>query len=655
MTRQITGSNANGLQTYDLLLVHDSWGDGNDNTGGQSGTTIRDWTDNFDQLKTGSSAVTAGDGGDTLADVTLDISNASAVSNTATTAVILCGLNDVANGASLSTLETRLQSLITEIETEFPSLSRYIICTIPPPHGHTAEADVSKHMYNHKLLTGQYDSYTSNTVHAVDLDGVLSNTTDPFAWKAGYENASTDHPNETCSTAIYDEIHRVLVNGYTADSARDVIGFWTDQNTNTEGLTSGYAYSSVRESGSIVTVGDNTVIHQIGVFCRSGNALEDEVIELAAYEVDTASSNTIGSRVGSIYSTIQQAVNSYKGHAFTGLELPTVSGNSYVTAFEHSGVSPRVVSDDAANGFPATSPERSARDNAGLQATFVEDTRAAERQVVWGLTKTLIGTPVLSTAIPKQAYTKDSAISPLNLTGYIDGGVSFSAANLPTGLGIDEGVIYGTPTADEINTVTITATSATGTTADFDFVIQTGTETATTSNIPLTIQAGYTLVDLVSPDTTNASLLFGVTGGTPVTGDHLEYTVTSTLDANVSLSVAATGVWTVTETVEGAWVTDITVSRRVVQVDGTIGTEAVLTLQAASTGVPVDDRTNLQTISAYLIGQGTYNSTSTNTVIVEWLADEGYTGQFNKAFYDYLEAQGFSGSLSEKMRKWRDE
>ena len=84
-------------------------------------------------------------------------------------------------------------------------------------------------------------------------------------------------------------------------------------------------------------------------------------------------------------------------------------------------------------------------------------------------------------------------------------------------------------------------------------------ETATTGNIPLAIQAGYTKVDLVDPVTTNASLLFGFTGDTPVTGDDLEYDVTSTLDSGVTLSVAATGVWTVTEAVSGDWVTDITV------------------------------------------------------------------------------------------------
>ncbi len=103
------------------------------------------------------------------------------------------------------------------------------------------------------------------------------------------------------------------------------------------------------------------------------------------------------------------------------------------------------------------------------------------------------------------------------------------------------------------------------------------TETATTGNIPLVIQAGYTKVDLVNPVTTNASLLFGVTGDAPVTGDDLEYDVTSVLNSGVTFSVAADGVWTITEANDGDWTTAITVSRRVVQADGTIGTEAVMT------------------------------------------------------------------------------
>ena len=116
----------------------------------------------------------------------------------------------------------------------------------------------------------------------------------------------------------------------------------------------------------------------------------------------------------------------------------------------------------------------------------------------------------------------------------------------------------------------------------YDWTLTVDAETATTGNIPLAIQAGYTLVDLVDPVTTNTSLLFGAVG-TPITTDHLEYTITSTLDSGVTLSdVAANGVWTVTEVTEGDWVTDITVSRRVVQANGTIGTEAVVTLSAAT-------------------------------------------------------------------------
>ncbi len=122
----------------------------------------------------------------------------------------------------------------------------------------------------------------------------------------------------------------------------------------------------------------------------------------------------------------------------------------------------------------------------------------------------------------------------------------------------------------------------------YDWTLTVDVETATTGNIPLVIQAGYTKVDLVNPVTTNASLLFGVTGDAPVTGGHLEYDVTSALDSGVTFSVAADAVWTITEASAGDWTTNITVSRRVVQDDGTIGNEAVMTFDAstgeASTG-----------------------------------------------------------------------
>lgn len=135
-------------------------------------------------------------------------------------------------------------------------------------------------------------------------------------------------------------------------------------------------------------------------------------------------------------------------------------------------------------------------------------------------------------------------------------------------------------------------------------------ETVVTANIPLTIQAGYTLVDLVDPVTTNASLLFGADRDAPVTGDHLEHTVTSTLDDTIALNVAASGVWTITNV--DNWVTDITVSRRVVQVDGSIGTEAVLTLNAA-TGVAVVKRYTLFDFGTVL-PLGNANSINTTNV-----------------------------------------
>jgi len=77
-------------------------------------------------------------------------------------------------------------------------------------------------------------------------------------------------------------------------------------------------------------------------------------------------------------------------------------------------------------------------------------------------------------------------------------------------------------------------------------------------------------------------LLFGVTGDAPVTGDDLEYDVTSTLNSGVTFSVAADGVWTITEASEGDWTTNITVDRRVVQAEGDIGTTATMTFDAST-------------------------------------------------------------------------
>ena len=160
----------------------------------------------------------------------------------------------------------------------------------------------------------------------------------------------------------------------------------------------------------------------------------------------------------------------------------------------------------------------------------------------------------------------------------------------------------------------------------YDWTLTVDVETATTGNIPLVIQADYTKVDLVSPVTTNASLLFGYTGDAPVTGDDLEYSVTSVLNSGVTFSVAADGVWTITEASEGDWTTAITVDRRIVQANGTIGTEATMTFDprvgapAAAGSIPYAMRQMAMRLSfhSYLIqeSKGRWEQDQLNAAIV---------------------------------------
>ena len=109
-------------------------------------------------------------------------------------------------------------------------------------------------------------------------------------------------------------------------------------------------------------------------------------------------------------------------------------------------------------------------------------------------------------------------------------------------------------------------------------------EQATTGNIPLTPAAGWTSVDLVDPVTTTGSLLHGYTGTAPVTGDQIEWRVTSTLDTGVTVSVQADGFPVVYQASDGDWAADIVIERRVIQTDGTIGITATMTIQVDEAG-----------------------------------------------------------------------
>ena len=143
-------------------------------------------------------------------------------------------------------------------------------------------------------------------------------------------------------------------------------------------------------------------------------------------------------------------------------------------------------------------------------------------------------------------------------------------------------------------------------------------ETVDTSAIPLTIQADYTLVDLVDPVSTEGSLLEGYTGDAAVTGDHLEYDITSTLDADVTVEITATGEVNIEQVTDGDWTTDITIDRRVVQVDGTIGATETMTIEADV--VPVMPADTSVSVVEGVTTVGTYAATAGDTPITYTLS-----------------------------------
>jgi len=191
----------------------------------------------------------------------------------------------------------------------------------------------------------------------------------------------------------------------------------------------------------------------------------------------------------------------------------------------------------------------------------------------------------------------------------------------------------------------------------YDWTLTVDAETATTGNIPLVIQAGYTKVALANPVTTNASLLFGYTGDAPVTGDDLEYDVTSALNSGVTFSVAADGVWTITEASDGNWTTAITVDRRIVQANGTIGTEATMTFDPStgSGSITPPNPFSFSRLIKALIDDGSYTG-SGNTVIMNWLEASGQArGQLNQMLYKYLGTIGYTRkTLNERLKDWSE-
>lgn len=108
----------------------------------------------------------------------------------------------------------------------------------------------------------------------------------------------------------------------------------------------------------------------------------------------------------------------------------------------------------------------------------------------------------------------------------------------------------------------------------YAWTVTIGAETVVTSDIPLNPPAGYQYIDLVSPITTSGSLLQGFTGDTPVTGDQL-VAWTDTDPGNVAITLNADGTFELVTRPPN----DQTISRYVIQANGTLGTEAVYTVE----------------------------------------------------------------------------
>ncbi len=172
-------------------------------------------------------------------------------------------------------------------------------------------------------------------------------------------------------------------------------------------------------------------------------------------------------------------------------------------------------------------------------------------------------------------------------------------------------------------------------------------ETVDTDPIPLVIQAGWDKVDLTNPSFVGDSVLKDYAAIVAVTGDDLEYDITSVLDTGVNFSIDPNGERVVTEDNALDWFNPIILDIRVVQVDGTIGateevilgsyndtTAPVITLNGAST-VSVDLGSSYTELGATWTDNvdGTGSATASGTVNVNALGD--YT-----ISYDHTDTAG---------------
>ena len=174
----------------------------------------------------------------------------------------------------------------------------------------------------------------------------------------------------------------------------------------------------------------------------------------------------------------------------------------------------------------------------------------------------------------------------------------------------------------------------------YAWTITTGAESDTSNNIPLVAATGYSYTDLISPVTTDGSILEGYTGDVPVTGDQVVYETTSS-PTGIPFTIGADGEWVF----DFEPLVDQTVSRYVIQVDGTVGTTSLATFSIAGGGGGG---------STWTEWLASLPANSTTQKLINFLATKGFTKGLHDSLYEYLKTVSSKDSQSERYKDWKD-
>ena len=178
-----------------------------------------------------------------------------------------------------------------------------------------------------------------------------------------------------------------------------------------------------------------------------------------------------------------------------------------------------------------------------------------------------------------------------------------------------------------------------------------GTNPAATFNITLNGEATHEVVQtmIAVANTTPGESIFG-TDLIAVEDDMQAYVVKAANGMNITW--AADGTFTTdadqTEIIDVAYFAPST------------GQWSCLALTISASGVgatiPPASRTSVFHIAAALRALETFTHTQTNELVVEWLESEGISRTtLNGMLYGYLGGLGYTGSIEDRMKKWRND